>query len=169
MASVLNRTTKAYRQSANTPDYPTQDWIHNPDMSAVEGFPSKYWIITGDIVTLMDQAARDAVDAAEAATEVTDNRTGAVEVADDPDSPGMQTRALVEMLVIIANYYATRCSETRTMVQEIQTAIGAASNLSQLKTAVAAIDTAGSTISNRTRSEVITLYKAEINSGGADS
>ena len=40
------------------------EWILNPDMSAVEGFPSQYWIITGDAVTLMDQAERDAVDAA---------------------------------------------------------------------------------------------------------
>ena len=62
MASVLNRTTKAFRSSANTPDFPVADWIINPDMSAVTGFGSQYWIITGDVVTLMDQAARDAVD-----------------------------------------------------------------------------------------------------------
>jgi len=65
MASVLNRTTRQYLQSVNTPDYPTLDWIIEPDLSAVVGFAAKYWIITGDVVTLMDQAARDAVDAAE--------------------------------------------------------------------------------------------------------
>jgi hypothetical protein len=63
MASVLNRTTKVYLASANTPDYPVAEWIINPDMSAVAGQPSKYWTITGDVVTLMDQAQRDAVDA----------------------------------------------------------------------------------------------------------
>jgi hypothetical protein len=63
MASVLNRITKQFIASANTPDYPTVDWIINPDMTAVAGQPPIYWIITGDIVSLMDQAQRDAVDA----------------------------------------------------------------------------------------------------------
>ena len=39
------------------------EWIHAPDLSAVAGFPAKYWIVTGDGVTLMDAAQRDAVDA----------------------------------------------------------------------------------------------------------
>ena len=65
MANVLNRTSKQYRASVNTPDFPVQDWIINPDISAVVGFDRKYWIITGDSVTLMDQTARDALDAAE--------------------------------------------------------------------------------------------------------
>jgi hypothetical protein len=63
MAAVLHRTTKQYLPSANTPDYPVVDWIINPDMSAVAGQPAQYWIITGDVVTLMDQAQRDQVDA----------------------------------------------------------------------------------------------------------
>lgn len=53
MASVLHRTTKEYRGSANTPDFPAQDWVINPDMSAVAGQPVKYWAISGDTVTLM--------------------------------------------------------------------------------------------------------------------
>ena len=65
MADVLERTTKQLRLSVNTPDFPIAQWIHNPDLLAVTGFDSKYWIITGDVVTLMDQAARDAVDATE--------------------------------------------------------------------------------------------------------
>ena len=65
MATVLNRTTKRLIRSVNTPDYPVGEWIINPDMSAVAGFASKYWIITGDAVSLMDQTARDAVDAQE--------------------------------------------------------------------------------------------------------
>lgn len=65
MAAVLNRTTKEYLRSANTPEYPVLDWIINPDMSAVEGWASKYWIITGDTVSLMTEAQRNAVDAAE--------------------------------------------------------------------------------------------------------
>jgi hypothetical protein len=64
MASVLNRTTKEYRASANTPDFPEIDWIINPDMSAVVGFDSRYWVITGDVVSLMAEVDRTALDAA---------------------------------------------------------------------------------------------------------
>lgn len=65
MASVLNRATRQYIQSVNTPDYPSQDWIINPDLSAVAVWPNRYWLITGDAVTLMDAAARTAVDTAQ--------------------------------------------------------------------------------------------------------
>lgn len=65
MANVLHRVTKQFLRSVHDPDYPEQDWIHNPDLSAVVGFDAKYWIITNDTVALMDQAARDAVDAVE--------------------------------------------------------------------------------------------------------
>ena len=44
---------------------PEANYVMDPDESAIAGWPSKYWILTGDIFTLMDQAARDAVDAAE--------------------------------------------------------------------------------------------------------
>ncbi len=64
MANVLNRTTKQFIPSANTVEYPVEDWIINPDMSAVVGQPSKYWTISGDTVSLMSQGERDAVDAA---------------------------------------------------------------------------------------------------------
>ena len=81
MATVLNRTTKRLIESANTPDYPPADWIHNPDLSAVTGFSSIYWIITGDVVSLMSQAERDAVDAAvvEASRDETVNRVDNIE------------------------------------------------------------------------------------------
>ena len=49
MASVLNRTTNEYKLSANTPDFPTADWLYNPDVSAVlnqsEQIPTIFWII----------------------------------------------------------------------------------------------------------------------------
>ncbi len=71
MPNAVHRTTKEYRLSASEPSLGNlADWILMPDMSAVDqggGFlwPSKYWVITGDVVTLADQAARDAIDAAE--------------------------------------------------------------------------------------------------------
>jgi len=65
MADVLNRTTKQFIASANTVEYPVEAWIINPDLSAVVGQPSKYWKINGgDVVSLMTQQERDAVDAA---------------------------------------------------------------------------------------------------------
>ena len=78
---VLNRTTKQLLVSVNTPDYPYADWIPDPDLTAVNGYPSKYWIITGDIVTLMDQTQRDAVDASILSTnrDTTSARFDAVE------------------------------------------------------------------------------------------
>lgn len=59
MADVLNRTTKQYLKSVNTPNFPTADWIINPDLTAVAGVPSKYWKITGDVVAEMSSAEKD--------------------------------------------------------------------------------------------------------------
>jgi hypothetical protein len=64
MSTVLHRTTKEYHESANTPDYPIENWIINPDLSAVSGVPIKYWKITGDAVSEMNQTEKDTVDAA---------------------------------------------------------------------------------------------------------
>lgn len=66
MANVLSRTAPyVYLTSVNDPLYPPQDWIINPDLSAVRGFDPKYWSVTGDTVSLLSQAERDAIDAAE--------------------------------------------------------------------------------------------------------
>ena len=40
------------------------NWIHAPDLSAVAGFPNIYWVVTGDVISLMSQIERDGVDAA---------------------------------------------------------------------------------------------------------
>jgi len=63
MSDVLNRTTKEQRYSVHTPDYSVVDWIINPDLSGVVGVPKKYWLITGDVVSEMNQAQKDVVDA----------------------------------------------------------------------------------------------------------
>lgn len=62
MANVLNRTTKQYLISVNTPDFDPSQWIINPDLSAVGSFSSQYWVITGNAVTLAGPAARAVVD-----------------------------------------------------------------------------------------------------------
>ena len=77
----VNRTTREFVQQTSSGEMerrfpggvfhdaegePTSNanWIHAPDLSAVAGFRNIYWIITGDVVSLMPQAERDAVDAA---------------------------------------------------------------------------------------------------------
>ena len=70
MANVLNRNTglvapygKDYRTSVNSPDFSVSEWIINPDLSAVQGFDTIYWDISGDNVTLADFTTRQARDA----------------------------------------------------------------------------------------------------------
>ena len=63
MATVLNKNTMELRRSVNTPDYPSKDWIVNPDLSAVESVPRKYWKLSGNDVVEMNQSEKDAKDA----------------------------------------------------------------------------------------------------------
>lgn len=51
MANVLNRITKQYLKSVNTPDYPITEWIINPIMPDCE---SKHYVIEGDYVREMN-------------------------------------------------------------------------------------------------------------------
>jgi hypothetical protein len=51
--------------SVNTPDYPSADWIINPDLSALTGVQRKWWKIVGDDVLEMEQAEKDLLAAAE--------------------------------------------------------------------------------------------------------
>ena len=67
MPDFLHRTTKQYQKSVSYVDLlePIANYIEMPDLSAVSGSPAKYWIITGDAVSLMTVGEMDAVDAAE--------------------------------------------------------------------------------------------------------
>lgn len=124
MADVLHRTTKEYKRSVNEPDYPLIDWIHNPDLSAVAGFPSKYWVIAGDVVTLMDQAARDAVDAAEE-----------VVLRDAIVAELIEVKSLLRTVVITLN---TELITHGNKLNALRNAISNASSLANLKTTVGA-------------------------------
>jgi hypothetical protein len=125
MAAVLNRETKTYIASANTPDYPAQDWIVNPDMSAISGWPSQYWIISGDAVLLANTAERAAIDAAELAAQ----RESVTAQLDDAEDV---LRAFMLATLDEMNAHAAK-------INQILTAIDGASTLANLKTAVAAI------------------------------
>lgn len=65
MSNVLNRSTLEYLTSVNTPDFPPAQFVINPDLSAVQNFPPKYWILTGNTITLQSPAQRQATDDAE--------------------------------------------------------------------------------------------------------
>lgn len=144
MANVLNRTTREFIQSANTPDYPVADWIHNPDLSAVTGFDRRYWIVTGDAVSLMDAGARAALDAAtlEAARD---------DLANQIDQTEDILRAVVLMVLDELNAHSAK-------INALLTAIDNASSLANLKTAVAAI----SDLPTRTAAQVKTAIRNKL-------
>ncbi len=127
MANFLHRTTKRYltSQDPNGLPEPLANYIEGPDLSAVTGFASKYWVITGDVVTLMSQAQRDAVDAAELSAQ----RDAQANVFDGVEA---HERAFALMLLDEINGLSTK-------INAILDAIDGANNLADVKTAVAAI------------------------------
>lgn len=73
MAQVwLHRTTLRQLHSVSPADLPSPrtEWIEEPDLSAVTGFAPKYWIVTGNTITLMSATARAVVDAAQDSSEL---------------------------------------------------------------------------------------------------
>lgn len=58
MADVLHRTDGRYLRSVHSPDYPAQDWLLNPDLSAVAGLPVEQWVVEGDTVRPATDAER---------------------------------------------------------------------------------------------------------------
>ena len=111
--------------SGNEPDHPVEQWIHNPDLSAVAGQPIKYRTVVGDTILLKTQAERDAIDAAELSA-----RRDAT--AADLDIVEGIMRAFCLVLLDELNLHAAR-------VTAILDAVDGASSLATLKTAVALI------------------------------
>lgn len=66
MPDYIHRITFSRLKSVASADLPesVDNYIEYPDLTAVDGFPVYYWVITGDIVSLMSQVDRDAVDLA---------------------------------------------------------------------------------------------------------
>lgn len=104
------------------------NWIYDYDDINVAGFSIKYWIrqpFPDDVVTLMDQAARDAVDAAE----LNARRDAQANVFDGTEN---YERAFALMLLDEINALSTK-------INAILDAIDGANNLGAVKTAIAAI------------------------------
>lgn len=78
---------------------------------AVEGFTAKYWVIAGDTISLMDQAARDAVDAAGDSDQLD-------EIADGLEQARTITRAFAEVVLDEINILRAQHSlPARTLTQ----------------------------------------------------
>lgn len=65
MGNYLHRVTKRYLISIPPNELPEalENYISGPDLSPVAGIPSKYWIVTDDVVSEMSQEEKDFVDA----------------------------------------------------------------------------------------------------------
>lgn len=76
MGTFLDRSDKLLFVSVPPDELPEPlgNYILEPDLSAVIGFPSKYWTISGDDVLLKSQAERDQVDADEATDRTAQDR-----------------------------------------------------------------------------------------------
>lgn len=171
MADVLNRTTKQYLKSVNTPDFPVIDWIINPDLSGVlpQEPQSKYWNIAGDVVTEMTPAEKAAVDAAEVAAAVSANRAAAISALTTPAEgstqlvEGIQLRELIELFNKRDNFLVNRIVEIQNALLTVESTGGNANNrLNTLPASYLATNT-------RTRAQAITDYTDDINAGGADT
>ena len=153
MPNYLHRTSKQYLTSRSPADLiePVGNYIQDPDLTAVVGFPSIYWTITGDIVTLMTQGQRDAVDAAILADQITDEKTQAEVIHDLSSADSRALRAVVLLLVDELN-------SLRTQWRDFQTVVDAAANLGAMKTGVAGLPT----LNDRTYSQARTAIGNKI-------
>ncbi len=161
MARLLNRTTLRYIPRGNTPDFPVVDWVINPDMSAVDGFPSKYWVLTGDVVSLMTPAQQASVDTAEAIAQTIANR--ALEAAVVDIKSGIRIRAEIATRNKRDNYLTNRIIELQNRVQAMIDSTGGVANMRSAGQALPI-----SATRTRPMSDAIADYKADINAGDAD-
>ena len=60
----LHRTDKTVLRSVASADLPEPiaRYIEEPDLSAVAGQPVKYWVVTGDTISLASPAQQNAID-----------------------------------------------------------------------------------------------------------
>lgn len=127
MPDWLHRTNKRLLRSVAAADLPepAANFIEKPDLSAVVGQPTKYWVISGDVVSLADAATIAAIDAAELAVRrdrLADEMTAA------------ETYARNFALIVLDEF-----NSVSSTINSILTEISAATNLADLKTRIQAI------------------------------
>lgn len=143
----IHRTTKQVLQSVASADLTEAEanYIEAPDLSAVAGQPRKYWIITGDVISLADAAAQLVIDA-DLLTALRDT------VADEIERAESYTRAFA--LLVLDEF-----NDTALKINEILDAIDAATSLAEVKTNIGAIADRQS----RTAAQLKTALRAKLN------
>ena len=128
MPNYLHRTTRQYLHSVSPASLsePAENYIYMPDMSAVEGVPVRYWIITGDLVGEMTQAEKDAVD-----VQILNNRRDGV-IAEIDDLENIM-RALTKMIVSEINILRQQFNTTTSEVPQLTSTTFADRTLSQVR------------------------------------
>jgi len=168
--NYLHRTTKQYSVSISTIDLsePEANYIQDPDVSTVIAFPTKYWLITGDLVSLMDAAAQAVVDAAEVQAALDADRGEAATRA----NLDISTRALVDVLLFEINKVNTRVQELQDSLSEMKQTTGGTANLRLAIPAPSSTTNPGPAaflnVNPKLRSEVLQKYVDDINAGVAD-
>ena len=164
MPSYLHRTRKILLENIDATDLPEApaNYIEDPNMSAVAGQPRKYWVISGDTVSLADAAGQAAADSAEATEINTADRSLNVRNVDNVNAVGMNTRALLQNANKRINWLTNRVLELQEDLQAIKATNGPADNIR------GAIRASYSATATRSLPDAIQAYKDEINSGDAD-
>lgn len=131
MPNYIHRTTKAYTRSIAPADLPEPigNYIEDPDLSAVEGQPVRYWEISGDSVLLADQATRDAIDAALAESD----RDALITRVDDVEDI---LRAFASVLVDEINILRQQFNVTTSESNQLTDTAFTDRTLAQLRTAL---------------------------------
>ncbi len=129
MPNYLHRTTKQYLQSVSPASLsePAANYIFMPDLSAVAGVPSQYWIITGDVVSEMSQAEKDVVDAAN----LSEARDGAIQ--EDIDELESVLRQVVQMTIDELNILRQQFNITTAESNQLTTTAFADRTMAQVK------------------------------------
>ncbi len=167
MPQWLHRTDKTLLNSIAAADLPEAqaNYIEEPDLSAVTGWPAIYWTITGDTVTLQSQAERDATDAAIAAALLVVDRATNVTAVDSIDSDGMRIRALIQTFNRRDNYLVNRIEQLQDVVMAMLNSTGAVGNMRADGLAL----TPMLATNTRTLGDARQDYKDDINAGLVDN
>ncbi len=133
MTIVVHRTSKIVRDVKPSLVielfFPIADWIWDPSITAAaQQVDPKYWLITGDAISLMSVAQRDAVDVAELIAA----RDALESLIDDPET---YERAFALLVLDTFNAQAQK-------INEILNAADTATSLAEFKTAMALIQDA---------------------------
>lgn len=126
MAAVINRITKELKLSVNTPDYPPESWIINPDLSKVKGFDQKYWKIDADNVVLASESERSVIDLGEEEA----RKTAVVDATMDESTP---------LGGVIKQLRADLAAFTKSQ-REIRDAISTSATLPGMRAAIQSVD-----------------------------